>query len=211
MLDDRGHVVEDHLHLAAEHVGDRRRGAAIGHVLHLDAGHRHEHFAGQMHRGAVARRRHVHLAGIGLRIGDEFGDGLRRHVLVDRHHVRHAIERGDRRDVADEVELQVGVERGVDVVRRVDQQHGVAVGLGIDHRLGGDVVAGAGLVLDHELLAELLRQPLADQPRDDVGGAARRIADHPLHRSRRIIRRRGGADRGDCRKADCDQADRGAA
>ena len=55
MLDDGGHVVEDHLDLAAEHVGDRGCSAAIGHVLHLDAGHRHEHFAGQMHRGAVAR------------------------------------------------------------------------------------------------------------------------------------------------------------
>ena len=134
MLDDRRHVVEDHLDLAAEQIGERGRGAAIGHVLHLDARHRHEHFAGQMHRRAVARRRHVDLARIGLRIGDELGDRLRRHVLVDRHHVRHAVERRDRRDVADEVELEVGVERGVDVVRRIDQQQRVAIRLGVDHR-----------------------------------------------------------------------------
>jgi len=29
MLDDGGHVVEDQLHLAAEHVGDRGRGAPV--------------------------------------------------------------------------------------------------------------------------------------------------------------------------------------
>ena len=143
-----------------------------------------------MHRGAVARRSHVHLAGIGLRIGDELGDRLRLHVLGDRHHIRHAIECRDRRDVANEVELQIGVKRGVDVVRGIDQQHRVAVRFRIDHRLGGDVVAGAGLVFDDELLAEPLRQPLADQARDDVGGAAGRIADHPAHRPRRIVQPR---------------------
>src|SRR5258707_10354538 len=42
----------------------------IGHVLHLGARHHHEHFTGQMHRGAVARRRHVHLARVRLHIGD---------------------------------------------------------------------------------------------------------------------------------------------
>ena len=75
----------------------------------------------------------------------------------------------------------------------IDQQHGVAVRLGVDHGLGADVVAGAGLVLDHELLAEPLGQPLADQPRQNVGGAARRIADHEANRPGRIVQRRGAA------------------
>jgi len=208
--EDGRHVVEDHLDLAAEQIGDRGRCAAIGHVLHLGARHRHEHFTRQMHRRAVARRRQVHLARIGLHIGDELGDRFRRHVIADRHHIRHAIERRDRRYITDEVELQVGVERGIDVVRRVHQQQRVTIGFGIDHRFGGDVVAGAGLVLDHELLAEPLGEPLADQPRDDIGRSARRISDNPAHRPGRIIQRRGAADRSDCRNAHCDQTNRGA-
>ena len=195
MRDDRRHAVEDHLHLAAEHVGDRRSRAAIRHVLHLDAGHRHEHFAGQMRGGAGAGRRHVDLAGIGLGVGDEFGDGLGFDALADRHHVRHPDKGGDGGDVAREIEFQVGVQRGVDEVGRIDQQHGVAVGLGIDHRFRADIAAGAGLVLDDELLPQPLREPRADQPRDDVVGAARRKADHPAHRPRRIVQRRGAADR----------------
>ena len=69
----------------------------IRHVRHLHAGHHLEQLAGQMDRGAVAGRRHVDLAGIGLGVGDELGDGLRRHVGIDLHHVRHADDAADRR------------------------------------------------------------------------------------------------------------------
>src|SRR5260370_23174421 len=40
--------------------------------------------------------------------------------------------------------------------------------------------------LDEELLAKLFRQELGDQTRDDVGRAARRLADDDFHRTRRI-------------------------
>ena len=39
--------------------------------------------------------------------------------------------------------------------------------------LGADIAAGAGLIIDDELLAKPLRQPIADQPRIDVGCRAR--------------------------------------
>ncbi|GMO60056.1 hypothetical protein BwSF12_77500, partial [Bradyrhizobium ottawaense] len=87
----------------------------------------------------------------------------------------------------------------------------VAVGLGIDDRFGGDIVAGTRLVLDHELLAELFRQALADQPRQDVGGPARRIADHPFHRAGRIIGGKGLRQRGGCKRTGGEQAQRGTA
>ena len=204
MLDDRGHVVEDHLDLAAQQVGDRRRRAPIRHMLHLDVSHCHEHFAGQMHRGAIARRGHVHLARIGLGIGDEFRDRFRWHGVVDCHHIRHAVERGHRRDVANEIEFEVGVERGVDVIGGVDKQYRVSVRLRIDHRLSRDVIAGAGFVLDHELLAKLFRKPLPDQARQNIGCAARRISHHKPHRPGRIIQRRSAAGRPDQgRKPDC--------
>ena len=80
----------------------------------------------------------------------------------------------DRRDVADEIEIELVVERRVDRVRRADQEERVAIRGRTHDRLGGDIAAGARPVLDDELLAEPLRQPLTHQARDDVGRAARR-------------------------------------
>ena len=69
-------MAEHDLHLPADQVGKRRRRAAIGHVHHVDAGHHLEQLAGDMDAAAVAGRRHVDLARIGLGIGDELGNGL---------------------------------------------------------------------------------------------------------------------------------------
>src|SRR5262249_35249455 len=62
----------------------------------------------------------------------------------------------------------------------------VAIGRRFHHRLHGDIAARARPVIDDELLAEALRQPLADQPRIDVVRAARREADDDAHRAGRI-------------------------
>ena len=83
----------------------------------------------------------------------------------------------DRHDVAQEIEVELFVERGVDGVLRIHQQQRVAVGRRAGDELGRDVAGGAGPGLDDELLAELLRQPLRDQARGDVGRAAGRLAD----------------------------------
>ncbi len=44
----------------------------------------------------------------------------------------------DRRDIADEIEVQVLVKRGVDAVGRIDQQQRVAVGRRVDDGFGAD-------------------------------------------------------------------------
>ena len=166
--------VEHHLHLSAEQVGKRGRRAAIRHVNHVDAGHHLEQLAGNMWTRCRCRRRHVDLARIGLGVGDELGnrlagtDGFTTMTLGIAHDAR------DRRDVADEIEIELVVERRVDRVRRNDQEKRVAVRRRTHDRLGGDIAAGAGPVLDDEWLAEPLRQPLTHQARDDVGRAARR-------------------------------------
>ena len=49
-----------------------------------------------------------------------------------------------------------------------------------------DVAAGPAAVLDDDLLAEPLRQPLADKTRDDISPASRRETDDDAHRPRRI-------------------------
>jgi hypothetical protein len=91
----------------------------------------------------------------------------------------------DRRDVADEVERELVVERGVDRVRRRDEKQRVTVRGRAHDGFGGDVGGCPGPVFDDELLAESLGQPLTDQARGDVGGAAGGKADDQAHRPRR--------------------------
>jgi hypothetical protein len=59
----------------------------------------------------------------------------------------------------------------------------------VRHRIGGNIGARARPIFDNELLAELLRQPLRDQPRDDVGRGAGRKADDDARRTFRVIER----------------------
>ena len=125
---------------------------------------------------------HVDLAGIGLGIADELRNRLGRQHGIDRHDERHALDAGDRRDIAHENKIEVVVERRVDRRRRADEEKRVTVGGRMGDRIGADVGAGARPVLDNELLAEALRQPLADQTRDDVEGAAGRNADDDPYR-----------------------------
>src|SRR5262249_30045848 len=70
-------------------------------------------------------------------------------------------------------------------------------------RLGRDIGARARSVLDDEWLAEPFLQPLSDQARADVGGAAGGEADDDAHRPRRIGLRtrhaRDGRQRGSAR------------
>ena len=121
---------------------------------------------------ADPRRRHVDLARIGLGISNELRDGLGRNGWIDHHDGRNADDAGNGRDVADEIEIEVVVKCRVDCVRLGDPKQRVAVGRGVHDRVGGDIGAGAGAVFDNELLAEPLRQPLAHEPRHDVGRSA---------------------------------------
>ena len=81
--------------------------AAIRHVNQVDAGHHLEQLAGDMWRAPVAGRRHVDLARIGLGIGDELGNRLGRNGRIDHHDKGRAADARDRRDVADEIEIEV--------------------------------------------------------------------------------------------------------
>jgi hypothetical protein len=105
---------------------------------------------------------------------------------VHYHHVRHTDNAGDWRDVANEIEIELLVQRGVDCIRRSGQEERIAVRRRARDRLGGDVAAGAWPVLNNELLTEPLREPLSYQTRDDVTRTAGAIADEDAYRSRRI-------------------------
>ena len=57
---------------------------------------------------------HVDFAWIGFGIGDELRDCFRRERRVEGHNKGSAANARDRRDVADEIEIQICIERGVD-------------------------------------------------------------------------------------------------
>src|SRR6516165_12659665 len=113
--------------------------------------------------GTDAGRRHVDLAGIGLGIGDELGNRLDRHRGMHLHGKRVASNARNRRDVADEIEIELVVEGGIDRVHESSHKERISVRGRVHDHLGADIADSSWSVLDYELLAELLRQPLSYQ------------------------------------------------
>src|SRR5215469_8104023 len=60
--------------------------------------------------------------------GNELSDRLGRNRRIDDHHERLATNAGDRRNIANEVVIELWVERGIDGVARADKQECVSVG-----------------------------------------------------------------------------------
>src|SRR5262245_65247242 len=111
--------------------------------------------------GTDAGRRHVDLAGIGLGVGNELGNRLDRHRWIHLHDKGLAMNARYRRDVADQIEIKLLVERGVDRVHRSGYKKRISVRGRVDHRLSGGIAGRARPILDDELLTEPLRQPLS--------------------------------------------------
>jgi hypothetical protein len=78
----------------------------------------------------------------------------------------------DRRDVADEIEIELVVERYVDCVVRSGQEERISVRGSLHDRLSANVATGTGPVLDDKWLTEPLRQLLTDEARENAGSAA---------------------------------------
>jgi hypothetical protein len=102
------------------------------------------------------------------------------------HDVGFTAKACDRCDVADEIEIELVVERGVDRVRRSDKEKRIAVRRCAHDYPCGYVAACTGSVLDDKWLAQLFGQPLTHQARQDVGRTAWRKADDDMYRPRRI-------------------------
>ena len=147
----------------------------------VDARHHLEQLTGKMLRCAIARRRHIELSRISFGIGDEFGDRLGGNRWVYFHDKRYAHHARDGCYVLDEIKLEILVERLVYCVACVDQKKHVAIGRRVHDCLGGNIAAGPGSVLDDELLSKVLRQPMTDNARSNVGGAAWWIPYKPAH------------------------------
>ena len=84
---------------------------------HFDAGHHFEQLASNVVRRPATGRCHVDLARIGFCVGDEIWKGPGRNRWINLHDEGEARDFADRRDVADEIEIQSVVKRCVDGVR----------------------------------------------------------------------------------------------
>src|SRR5262245_20518540 len=110
-----------------------------------------------MTRRPVARRRIVDLARIGIGISDELQNRLGRNRRIYQDDVGLAAKASDRRDVANKIEVELFVERGVDGIRGNYKEERVPVSGRAYDRLSSDIAACARSVVDDELLAEPLR------------------------------------------------------
>ena len=185
--------VEYDVDIAGHQRGDGGGHATIRHVNHLGAGHHLEQLAGQMTEVSAAARAHVDLAGIGLRMGDEFGNRSDRQRRIDHHRKGIVVDARDGDNVAHDVDIELFVERHIDGMRCRNEQKRMPVRWSACDGLQGEITAAAGPVLDHNRLTEPLRQRLCNEPRNDVRRAAGRHEDRQGHRPRRIALRPAGA------------------
>jgi hypothetical protein len=86
---------------------------------------------------------------------------------MDLHHKGHTADACDRRDIANEVEVQLE-HRGIDGTCRSNQEQRVTVRRCSDDGLGGNAAAAARAILDDKRLPKSLRQRLSGQSRNDV-------------------------------------------
>jgi hypothetical protein len=166
---------EDERNLPADDVYDRLAAALIRDVLQRNAGALLQKLAGKVRRPARARcavwkRGRLRF----FREGDKTGEIFRRQRRVRDEEQVAVAELGHRSEVPECIERKLGEHVRVDDHRAVEaQQQRVAIGRRLGDLLRADVAARAGPVLDHELLLERIAERLRQQPRIDVGPAAR--------------------------------------
>ena len=150
----RQHAERDR-HVAADQVIHQRRGAAIGHDLHVETGRGLEILGGEIAAGADRRGAEIELARILLRDRDHVGDGPGRKRRMRDQGDRHRGDQADRREILARVVAGIRVEARIDRDGAGVREHQrVAVGLGLGDRAGADRAAAAGAVLDDDLRLE---------------------------------------------------------
>src|SRR6185295_11002330 len=103
-----------------------------------------------MRRASTPAGRHGDLAGVRFCIGDKLWHGSDRDRRMDFHHERGAHNSGNWGNVADEIEVELVVKRGVDGIGRAYQQQGVAVWRGLCDEFSRKIAPRSWAVLYHE-------------------------------------------------------------
>ncbi len=170
-----GDVEQHGVDRAGQQVVDRRRGAAIGHVQQVGAGLALEQLDREMGDAAGAGGAAVHLAGIGLGMGDEALEIADAELAVDGQRLLHAHHQDLRGDVLGRVERHLGHQALHDGAGRgAHQAHDMGVGAGLGDEVDAGDAGRAALVLDQHRLAEERRHALGEVAAEDVGRPAGR-------------------------------------
>jgi len=168
-------------------VDRRRRAALVGHVDGIDAGHEVEELAAEVIGVADAGGSEGELSRLPLRFFNQLPDVLRLEVVGDDEDVRRRRDRGKRHEVGFGAERQVRQRRGADREAVLGEEQRVAVARRLRHRVGGEIAGRAGARLDVDALLPVGAQAIGHHPADDVGRAARGIADDDADRLRREL------------------------
>lgn len=95
-------------------------------------------------------RSDIDVAGFCFRVSDQLGKGVCRERRTHGNDHRKANDAGDRRNVTDQIEIRIFIERSVDRVPRRHEKQRIAVRYGARDRLSGEIAARATAVLDDE-------------------------------------------------------------
>jgi len=79
------------------------------------------------------------------------------------------------------LKVRCGIERRADRVLRIDGEQRVTVVRRVDDKFRADIAAGSGFHVNDERLAEMVLQPLANQPGVNVGRACGRLRHDDMH------------------------------
>ncbi len=198
--------VEHHVERAGDEVLQRLPGAAIGHHREGGADRLLEQQAADMARRADAGIALRDLALIGLEVGDELLQIVRRRRLLADDEKRLRRDQADRLEVVEQVVLERIDGAGRDVGAPLADADRVAVGRRASDAADADGAAGAGRVLHDDRNAEHLAHAFGDEAADHVGRAADTERNHKRDRTRRIALRRGGSAHERCRDGRGDES-----
>ena len=185
-----GGLVAHEIHLAAEQIVHRRRGALVGNGQELGLDGAHEQQSAQMRGRSDPCVRQSDLVLVRLDVSEELLEILRREALPadDRH--RHVVDEADVLEILERIEAQAAVQRRRRRHADMVDQDRVAVRLRVLHLLGRQNSARARAVLDEDRLAQGLAHRLRHHAGDGIGRSARGIGNQHDDRPCRIILRR---------------------
>jgi hypothetical protein len=87
---------------------------------------------------------------------------------------RHIGDHADRREIADRIEWQLGIECRRRGLTDMHQQQGVAIGRGLGDPVGAEGAAGADDVFDDQRLLQCCAHRTSEQARDHIARPASR-------------------------------------
>ena len=181
---------EHQRHLAAQHIGQRRRQSLVRHMTQFDTRHHDEQLSGQMGRAADAIGGVIDLPRIGLGERHQILHRFHRQGRMHHHQQRRLGEQTDRLKILQRIIGRLLLHIRNDRHRRhVRQQQRITIRRRLGREFGRDHAARPGPVVDGELLLERAGQLLPDHARHGVVATTGRLRHQHTHGFHRIALR----------------------